>query len=70
MINPNDSLINFSVYTYQGRCATHGIIPNGPNLCIIFEENDYIENSLIKRPKYVKKEHLTKMSWSIGEFTR
>ena len=32
---PNASIIHFSVYTYyQGRCATHGIIPNGPSVFI------------------------------------
>ena len=29
----NASLIHFNVYTYQGVCATHGIITNGPSLC-------------------------------------
>ena len=30
---PNDSIIHYSVYTYQGKCATHGIIPNGVSVC-------------------------------------
>ena len=30
----NASLIHFSVYTSQGRCATHVIIPNGPSVSI------------------------------------
>ena len=34
---PNDSLTRFSVYTYQVRRATHGIIPNGPSVWIICE---------------------------------
>ena len=34
---PNASLIYFIVYAYQVRCATHGIIPNGPSLCRICE---------------------------------
>ena len=64
----NYSLINIIVYTYQVRCATHGIIPNGPSLCIICLDNDYIKNSLIKRPTYGKKKHLNKFSCSIGKF--
>ena len=36
--DPNTSLIHFSVYTYQGRCETHGIIPNGITVCIMCEE--------------------------------
>ena len=35
---PNSPLINFSVYTYQLRCAKNGIIPNGPTLCKLCEE--------------------------------
>ena len=34
---PHYSLIHSSVYNYQVRYATHGIIPNGPILCRIFE---------------------------------
>ena len=34
---PNVSFVNFSVYAYQGRCATRGIIPSGPSVCIICE---------------------------------
>ena len=51
---PNDSIINFSVYTYKGRCTTHGIIKNGLSLCILCEENDDLKNGLVKRPKYEK----------------
>ena len=29
---PNASITQFSVYTYQGRCATNGIFPNGPSV--------------------------------------
>ena len=47
---PNASIIHFRVYTYQGRCATHGIISNGLSVCLLFEENDDINNVLIKRP--------------------
>ena len=50
----NDSIINFSVYTYQGICTTYGIITNGLSVCILCEENDDIKNGLIKRPKYGK----------------
>ena len=56
----NDSLKHFSVCTYQGRCETHGIIPNGPSVCRICEENDGIKNGLIKSPTYRKKKHPTK----------
>ena len=65
---PNDPLIHFSVYTYQGRCAKHGIIPNGPTLCKLCEENDDKQKGLINRPTYGRMKHLTKMSFSIGEF--
>ena len=34
---PNASLIRFSVYTYQVGCATRGILPNGPSVCIIYK---------------------------------
>ena len=37
----NDLIIHFSPYTYQGRCATHGIITNGTRVCRLCEENDY-----------------------------
>ena len=30
---PNSPIIHFRVYTYQVRCATHGIITNGPSVC-------------------------------------
>ena len=62
----NSSLIHFRVYTYQGKCATHGMIKNGPILWRICEEKDNINNGQIKRPAYGKKKHLTKMSCSIG----
>ena len=64
----NSSIIHFSVYIYQGRCATHGIIPNAPSVCRLCEEDDDIKNGLIKRPTYGKDKHLNKMSCSIGEF--
>ena len=48
-------------------CIKHGIIKNGPSLCIICEENDDMKNSLIKWPIYGKKKHLAKISYSIGE---
>ena len=35
---PIDLWIHFSVYTYQGGCATHGIIKNVPSACIICEK--------------------------------
>ena len=35
---PNNSIISFSVYTYQGGCAKHGITPNVPSVCRLFEE--------------------------------
>ena len=50
---PYDSLIHFSVYTYQGRCAKHGIIPNILSLCKLFEENYDINND--PRGLYVKR---------------
>ena len=65
---PNYSLIHLSVYTYQVICATHGIIPYGPNLCRICEEIDNINNGIIKRQTCGNKKHLTKMSFYIGEF--
>ena len=61
-------MINFSVYTYQGICAKHGIITNGPTLFKVSKENDDINNNLIKRPTYGNKLHLTKISYCIGEF--
>ena len=64
----NDSLIHFIVCTYAWIYSTHYIIPNGPIVCIIWEENDDTKNSLIKRPRNIKKENLTKMACSIGEF--
>ena len=67
---PNSLIIHFSVYTYQGRCSTHGIIPNRPSACILCEENGDINNGLIKRPTYGKKNNLTKISCSIGEFNK
>ena len=30
---PDDSIIHFSVYTYQGICATYGIITNELSVC-------------------------------------
>ena len=55
---PNAPLVHFSVYTYQGRYAKHGIIPNGPTLCKLCEENYDIINGLIKSPTYGKKKHI------------
>ena len=55
---PNALLIHFSVYTYQGRCETHVIVPNGPSACKICEENYDVNNGLIKMPTYGKKKHL------------
>ena len=34
---PNASLFHFGIYAYQGIFRTHGIIPNGPIIYIIFE---------------------------------
>ena len=65
---PNYQLIYFSVYTYQVRCAKHGIITNGPNLCKLCEEIDDMKNSQNKRKTYRKKRHLKNMSCYIGEF--
>ena len=42
---PKASIFHFSEYTYQGRCATHGIIPNRPSVLRSCEENDDIKNS-------------------------
>ena len=50
---PNASIIYSSVYDYQVRCETCGIIANGTNVCRICEENDDMKNFLIKRPTYV-----------------
>ena len=41
---PNAPLINFSVYTHQGRFEKHGTIINEPNLCKLCEENDDIKS--------------------------
>ena len=35
---PNDPLIHFSFFTYQGRCEKHVIIPNVSNLCKLCEK--------------------------------
>ena len=67
---PNDSIIHFSVYIYQLICATHGIIPNGPSVCISCETNNDINNGLINSPKYGNKKYLTKMSFYIGRFNK
>ena len=66
----NASLINFSVYTHQARCATYGIIPNGSSVCRICELHYNINNGIINRPTYGKKKQLTKISCYIGEFQR
>ena len=55
---PNSLLIHFSVYTYQGRCETHVIVPNGPSAWKIREENYDVKNGLIKIPTYGKKKHI------------
>ena len=65
---PNAPLILFIAYTYQVRRAKHGIIPNGPTLCKIFEQNDDYNIGLIKNPTYRKKKKLTKISCYIGKF--
>ena len=39
-------------------------------MCILCEENDDINNALIKRPTYGKKKHMTKLSYYIGEFNK
>ena len=57
----NTSFVHFSVYKFQRKCATHGIFPNGPSVCLICEENDDKTNDLIKRSEYGKEKHLTKM---------
>ena len=64
----NAPLIYFSVYKYQGICAKHGIITNGPTLCILWEEYVDAKNGKINRPTYIKNKHLKKMSFSIGQF--
>ena len=56
----NAPLINFIIYTYQGICAKHGIITNRLTLCKICEENDNINNGLIKRPTNRNKKQLYK----------
>ena len=67
---PKASLFNFSVYTYQGICETHGINPNGPSLCRICEENNDKSNGVIKRPTYGNKKYLYKniiFYWQISQ---
>ena len=49
----NDPLIHFSVYTYQGRCAKHGIIPNGTTLSNPCEEN--YDTTYVKRRQLLQK---------------
>ena len=63
----NDSIIHFIVYTYQGRCATHGIIKNGACVCIIYKWNYHIKIIIIKRTTYIRKKHPTNISCYIGE---
>ena len=65
---PNNPTIHFGVYNYQGICATYGIIPNELTLCKLCDKNYDINNGPIKSKKYRKNKHLTKMSFSIGEF--
>ena len=55
---PNSPLISFSVYTYQIRCEKNGILPNGPFLCKLREEDYYMQNCIIKSPTYVHNKHL------------
>ena len=57
----NASIINFSVYNYQRRCATYGIFPNESIVCISREENKYTKNDIRKRPINGKKKRLTKI---------
>ena len=64
----NYPLIHFSVYTYQGICENHFIIPKEKTLRKLCGLNDDINNGLIKSPTYRKKKHLTKISYSLGEF--
>ena len=65
MMDQMFSLTHFSVYTYQGRCATHGIITNAPGLWKICEENDDIKNIIFKSTAYKIKKHRTQISCSI-----
>ena len=58
----------FSVYTYPGRCVTHEIVPNIPIVWRSCEENDDINNGLIKRTTYGNNKHLTNMSCYIIDF--
>ena len=67
---PNASIIQFSVYNYQGRCETYVVTPNVPSVWILCEENNNINNGLIKRPTYGKKKHLNKMSCYIVELCK
>ena len=66
----NSLLIHFSIYTYQEIHSKHGIIPNGPSLCRICEENGDINNDLIERPIYGKKKHFTKIHVLLENSTR
>ena len=66
---PNDPLIHFSFFTYQGRCAKHGIIPNGATLCKIYKEND-VKIMVYSRCQHVKiKNTLPKWQVKLLNFT-
>ena len=67
---PNALIIHFGVYTYQGICETQDINPDEPILSIICEENNEINNGLIKRPAYGKKNHTPKIPYVIDPFQK
>ena len=64
----NYPLICFTIYTYQGSCEKHDMIPNGPSLCKLCEDDYDINNGIVKRPTYRNKKFPLKMSCYIGEF--
>ena len=60
------SINSLHFYTYQLIYANQGKFPNVPTLLKPCEENDDINNGLMKRPTYGNKKDITKMSCSIG----
>ena len=50
------------------KMCKNGIIPNGPTLCKLCEENYDIKNGIMKRLTYRKNKNTTKKSCSIRKF--
>ena len=57
-----------SVFISIKEYVKKSIIPNGPTVCKIREENYDKNTFVIKRPTYGKKKNYTKISCFIGEF--